>query len=85
MVLDELLHVVLGQIVGLDVGLHKLLVRDGPQVAQLLQLGEELLEIQLHQGSPLVTALLHISIAEERRGEEEGRVGGERKSGAEEG
>lgn len=63
MVLDELLHVVLGEIVGFDVGLHKLFVGDGPQVGQLLQLHEELLEIQLHQRPALVAALLHVGVA----------------------
>ena len=63
-ILDELLHVVLGQIVGLDVGLHKLFVGDGPQVSQALQLHEELLEVELHQRTPLVAAFLHIRVAE---------------------
>lgn len=63
MVLDELLHVILSQVVGLDVGLHKVLVRDGPHVRQLLQLHQELLEVQLHQGPSFVTALLHVTIA----------------------
>lgn len=62
-VLDELLHVVLGEVIGLDVGLHKLFVRDGSQVAQLLQLHEELLEVQLHQRPALVAALLHVGVA----------------------
>lgn len=71
-VLDELLHVVLCQVVGLDVGLHKLLVGDGPQVRQLLQLHEELLEVQLHQGPALVAALLHVGVAAGREtGQEE--------------
>lgn len=63
MVLDELLHVVLREIISLDVGLHELLVGDGSQVRQLLQLHEELLEVQLHQRAPLVAALLHVSVA----------------------
>lgn len=63
MILDELLHVVLGQVVGLDVGLNKLLIRDWPQVGQLLQLHQELLKVQLHQGPALIAAFLHISIA----------------------
>lgn len=72
MVLDELLHVVLCQVVGLDVGLHKLLVGDGPQVRQLLQLHEELLEVQLHQGPALVATLLHVGVAAGREtGQEE--------------
>lgn len=69
-VLDELLHVVLRQVVGLDVGLHELLVGDGPQVGEALQLGEELLEVQLHEGASLVAALLHISIAGRQSGAE---------------
>lgn len=63
MVLDELLHVVLGEVVGLDVGLYELLVGDGPEVGQLLQLHEELLEVQLHQRPALVAALLHVGVA----------------------
>lgn len=63
MVLDELLHVILSEVVGLNVSLHKLLVWNWPQVRQLLQLHEELLEVQLHQGPALVAALLHIGVA----------------------
>lgn len=63
MVLDELLHIVLRQVVGLDVGLNKLLIRNWPQVGQLLQLHQELLKVQLHQGPALIAAFLHISIA----------------------
>lgn len=63
MVLDELLHVVLGEVIGFDVGLHELFVGDGPQVGQLLQLHEELLEVQLHQRPALVAALLHVGVA----------------------
>lgn len=63
MVLDELLHVVLREIISLDVGLHELFVGDGSQVRQLLQLHEELLEVQLHQRAALVAALLHVSVA----------------------
>lgn len=66
-VLDELLHVVLRQVVGLDVGLHKLLVGDGPQVGQLLQLHEELLEVQLHEGPTLVATFLHVGVAAGRQ------------------
>lgn len=73
-VLDELLHVVLRQVVRLDVGLHKLLVRDWPQVRQFLQLHEELLEVQLHQGPALIAALLHVCVA---AGRETGRGGAE--------
>lgn len=62
-VLDELLHLVFSQVIGLDVGLNKLLVGNGPQVRQLLQLHQELLKVQLHQGPALVTALLHIRIS----------------------
>lgn len=62
-VLDELLHVVLREIISLDVGLHELLVGDGSQVGQLLQLHEELLEVQLHQRPALVAALLHVGVA----------------------
>lgn len=61
-VLDELLHVILCKVVGLDVGLHKLFIRDGSQVGQLLQLHEELLEVELHQGPALITAFLHVSV-----------------------
>lgn len=67
MVLDELLHVVLREIISLDVGLHELLVGDGSQVRQLLQLHEELLEVQLHQRAALVAALLHVSVAAGQR------------------
>lgn len=63
MALDELLHVVLGEIIGLDVGLHELFVGDGSQVGQLVQLHEELLEVQLHQRPALVAALLHVGVA----------------------
>lgn len=63
MVLDKLLHVVLRQVVGLNVGFHKLLVGDRPQVRQFLQLHQELLEIQLHQGAALVATFLHVSVA----------------------
>lgn len=63
MVLDELLHVVLRKVVRLDVRFHKLLVRNGPQVRQLLQLHKELLEVQLHQCPALVAALFHIGVA----------------------
>lgn len=62
-ILDELLHIVLCEIIGFDVGFNKLLVRDGSQVGQLLQLHEELLEVQLHQRPALVAAFLHISVA----------------------
>lgn len=62
-ILDELLHVILRQVIGFDVGLDKLFVRDGSQVGQLLQLHEELLEVQLHQGPALVAAFLHVSVA----------------------
>lgn len=62
-ILDKLLHVVLRQVIGLDVGLDKLLVRDGSQVGQLLQLHQELLEVQLHQGPALIAAFFHIGIA----------------------
>ena len=75
-VLDELLHVVLRQVVGLDVGLHKLLVGDGPQVRQPLQLHEELLEVQLHQRTALVAALLHVSVAGAGGGDRKGEHGG---------
>lgn len=69
MVFDKLLHIVLRQVISLDVGLHKLFIGDGAQVGQLLQLHEELLEVQLHQGSALVATFLHVSVAvEERRG-----------------
>lgn len=68
-VFDKLLHIVLRQVISLDVGLHKLFIGDGAQVGQLLQLHEELLEVQLHQGSALVATFLHVSVAaEERRG-----------------
>lgn len=74
MILDKLLHIVLCQVISLDVGLNKLFVGDGSQVGQLLQLHEELLEVQLHQGPALVATFLHISIATEedqhRKGEE---------------
>lgn len=75
-ILDKLLHVVLRQVIGLDVGLYKLLVRDGSQVGQLLQLHEELLEIQLHQGAALVAALLHVSVA---AAQTEQQLGGQRR------
>lgn len=63
MILDKLLHVVLRQVVRLDVSLNKLFIRDGSKVRQLLQLHEELLEVQLHQSSTLVAAFLHVSVA----------------------
>lgn len=73
MILDELLHIVLCQVISLDVGLNKLLIGDWPQVGQLLQLHQELLEVQLHQGPALIAAFLHISVAakEDRTAEEE--------------
>lgn len=64
-VLDKLLHIVLSQVIGLDVCFNKLFVRNGPQVCELLQLHEELLKVQLHKGTALITAFLHISIATE--------------------
>lgn len=69
-ILDKLLHVVLRQVVGFDVGLNKLLIRDGPQVGQLLQLHQELLKVQLHQGPALVAAFLHVSIAIKKKKED---------------
>lgn len=63
MILDKLLHVVLRQVVRLDVRLNELFIRDGSQVGQLLQLHEELLEVQLHQSPALVAAFLHVSVA----------------------
>ena len=62
-VLDKLLHIILSQVIGLDVGLDKLLVGDGSQVRQLFQLHQELLEVQLHQGPALVAAFLHVCVA----------------------
>lgn len=62
-ILDKLLHVVLRQVVRLDVRLNELFIRDGSQVGQLLQLHEELLEVQLHQSPALVAAFLHVSVA----------------------
>lgn len=62
-ILDKLLHVILRQVVRLDVSLNKLFIGDGSKVRQLLQLHEELLEVQLHQSPTLVAAFLHISVA----------------------
>lgn len=62
-VLDELLHVVLSQVVCFNVGLYELLVWDWSEVGELLQLHQELLEVQLHQCTSFITAFLHISIA----------------------
>lgn len=76
-ILDKLLHVILRQVIGLDVGLNKLFIGDGSQVGQLLQLHEELLEVQLHQGPALVAALLHISIATAEDKAAEGKRGGQ--------
>lgn len=68
-ILDELLHIIFSQVIGLNVGFNKLLIRDGAQVSQLLQLHQELLKIQLHQGPALIAAFLYISVAtEEDRG-----------------
>lgn len=77
MILDKLLHVILRQVIGLDVGLNKLFIGDGSQVGQLLQLHEELLEVQLHQGPALIAALLHISIATAEDKAAEGKRGGQ--------
>lgn len=63
MVLNKLLHVILSQVVGFNVGLNELLIRNWSEVGELLQLHEELLEVQLHQCPALVTTLLYISIA----------------------
>lgn len=77
-ILDELLHVVLREVIGLDVGLHELLIRDGSQVGQLLQLHEELLEVELHQGAALVAAFLHVTVTAGNGKAAAGSGGGER-------
>uniref|UniRef100_A0A6B0USM3 Putative secreted protein n=1 Tax=Ixodes ricinus TaxID=34613 RepID=A0A6B0USM3_IXORI len=50
---DPLVQALLGEVVGLDVGLHQLPVWQRPQLHQLLHLAHKLLVVQLHAGTPL--------------------------------
>ncbi len=60
MVLDPFFDHGIGQIVRFDVRLNIVLVRDWPQLgsANLLQLDDQLLKIELHERSAFVAAFL---------------------------